>query len=247
MIINIRDCIVNVRDVRTECDIAVANEVIKGDCYKLNIVKTIIEKPKVIIDVGGHIGTFGILAKSIWKDALLLSFEPNKVSYDLYCENMKSNGHTNYHVYNRALSYSKEETYLLDGIDATGGGMMRTKEEAEKIIEKGKYNLFHSNVQTITLEEVMKEHNIKEIDLAKWDCEGGEIGAYRNMTQSTRNSMKNMIGEYHLSGYKVPFDEEFQPLFPELDFIIRDKKRPLDLFWAYNKKYNLTKEILNIR
>ena len=34
--------------------------------------------------------------------------------------------------------------------------------------------------------------------MAKWDCEGGEVDAFLNMNEETRDKFRYMVGEYHL-------------------------------------------------
>lgn len=152
--------------------------------------------PKVILDIGGHIGAFGILAKHYWPDALLIAIEPNTESCDLYRQNIKNFNFNNCVVINKAISYRSEATWLSETHRTTGGGALITPEEAKSMGDK-RY-IAYKNIKLLTVEDLLEEFELKEVGLAKWDCEGGEIEAFACMTPESASKFKAMLGEYHV-------------------------------------------------
>jgi len=60
-------------------DISIINEVVKGDCYNIDV------KPgDIVIDIGGHIGSFTVWAAS--KGGNVYVFEPATKNYDILRE-----------------------------------------------------------------------------------------------------------------------------------------------------------------
>ena len=55
-----------------------------------------------------------------------------------------------------------------------------------------------TEIETITIEDICKKYDIDTIDLAKFDCEGGEVDAFLNMNEETRKKFRYIVGEYHL-------------------------------------------------
>ena len=197
---------VYVRADRFGEDIAVINECITHDGYRVSKLAKVFS-PQVILDVGGHIGTFGLLAKSYWPQARLIALEPNPVSHFLYKLNMKENGCTNYEILNKAVSYDPHATILLEISGGTGCGILQSPEQAERYKKEGlilpdrsyapsEFEVSNSEVETVTLEELLLD--IDKVDLAKLDCEGSEIEIFRNMRQETAGKFGYMAGEYHI-------------------------------------------------
>jgi len=189
---------INVRLEAGYQDVNVISECLGGDCYGLKELSKKIT-PKIVLDIGGHIGAFGLSAKKYWPDCKLIALEPCKDSYELYCRNLKDNGFEGT-VLNKAICYNPARTTLIYAARNTGGHVLVSEEEANDYIDNQyrKYRGRISNIETITTEELLKDIDI--VDLAKWDCEGAEIDAFRKMENKTAVKFRTMVGEYHLWG-----------------------------------------------
>jgi len=227
----VQDFKIYTRKDRRDQDMNVVREVIIGDHYRVAKLSRFIQ-PKVILDIGGHIGTFGILVKTYWPDSLLIAVEPNKISYGLYQMNMKANNYKNYHIINAAVGYDKNKTVLTNGFTATGGGFITTLEEAKKLKN---YRIIDTNVTLITVEEIIDKFNIDKIELSKWDCEGGEIEIIKNIKSDYTSKFLCIVGEYHLPGGKSSFIPLFKSKFKHLDvYCRRTDNFHIGSFIAYN-------------
>ncbi len=189
---------INIRVETGYQDINVISECLGGDCYGL---KELSQKltPKVVFDIGGHIGAFGMKAKQIWPDCELIALEPSRDSYELYCMNMKDNGFEAT-VINKAIGYNSTRTKLLPASRTTGGGVVLSENEIADY-NSTLYRMYSEDtedVEIITVEEMAKGYDL--IELAKWDCEGGEIDAFRKMDKETAAKFRTLVGEYHLWG-----------------------------------------------
>lgn len=236
-------------------DQGVINECIVEDSYRLSILAKEFT-PEVILDVGGHIGTFGLLAKSYWPNARLIALEPNPITHFLYIVNMKVNGITNYSILNKALSYDPQACVLLG--TAPGCSFLRTPKEADKYLKEGlalpegKYNrqvltptdftVSNSKVETVTIEELFEEYEIDKVDLAKWDCEGGEVEVFKSMSDEAASKFKYMCGEHHIQDAEgihlkgtiwefADFAVTTERKFPHLQ-LKATPQYPVGLFWA---------------
>ena len=191
----------NIRVANGFEDLKVISEVIASDVYNLEELSDCID-PKVILDVGGHIGSFGIYAKSKWPEALLVAVEPCRESAALYRKNLRDNGlHKNSYVISAGVSYDPNRTCLVHSPGTTGGHLLRSKVDAEMYTTESYrgYNGIDSyNIKTITIEDICEKYNIDTIDLAKWDCEGGEVDAFMNMSTEAVAKFRLIVGEYHL-------------------------------------------------
>jgi FkbM family methyltransferase len=238
----------NVR-VRTPwLDMNVATEVIANDNYRLHELKNIGVEPKVILDIGGHIGTFGLMCKSLWPDARLIAVEPDSENMCLYRMNMERNHpHSDVVILHKAISYKPDRTYLVHSPSTTGGNILCPPEEAEKYVHEG-YRFYdhitNRKVNLTTIAEICKEYEIDRIDLAKWDCEGSEVDAFLNMSDKEAEKFRFMVGEYHLWGEDtkylkadlfttIKFWRKVKRKFPHLNFDYKENR--LGLFQAWPK------------
>lgn len=90
---------------------------------------------------------------------------------------------------------------------------MTTRERYEREGNKELYALL-GDVPTYTVEDLFEIAGIESVDLVKWDCEGGEIDAFRNMPDEVAGRIGNMVGEYHIAGGYRAFEEVARARFP---------------------------------
>jgi len=206
--------IINVREGNLgKFDNNVINEVIVGDTYKLKQLKESGYEPEVIVDIGGHIGTFGVSVKQLWPEAVLVAIEPSRTNWELYNKNLIDNGlEQNTVVIHAALAYGKETVSLFEDLEhATGGGHIRE--------EGNSYPETYTNINALTLEDMLRAAKIKKVDLLKMDCEGAEHDLVENANEETLKGVTCLLGEYHI--YAGKNLEEFKNIiaikFPNLE------------------------------
>lgn len=230
---------VNVRLSMPWHDLNILTNVICKDEYRVKDLKEVIgDRVETILDIGGHIGGFGLLAKSLWPDARLIAIEPVKLNCELYIKNLKDNGFwdNSCYVLQAAVGYDPERTCVVNSPRTTGGFVMRTKDESETILrQRAAYydKVVDENVKSLTIEDIFEMFNIKKVDLAKWDCEGGEVDAFNNMTDETASKFRFMMGEYHSwDGHDKYLKND---LFGLILFWRRVKRKFAHLYFNYEK------------
>lgn len=190
--------VLHVRDDQAQRgDLAIADEHFRRDIYQTQLLGTIL-RPKTILDVGGHIGCFGICAKTVWPQARLLAYEPNGRSAELYRQNLRENniGGT---VETSAVSYEADKMLLADNVNWAGGGVViRSEQELERF--NCPYQVTDRDVRAVTLEDILSTHNWDCIDLLKLDCETAELEILRHMRDETVAKIGFIVGEYHFEG-----------------------------------------------
>lgn len=144
---------------------------------ELLMVLAFINSDDVVIDAGGHIGTFAIpISKKLNQDGYLVVIEPNKTNFGLLEENFRKNVHaTNLNLVNKLLAAPGE--YAEKKLDGnTGGGIFIKVEKSE---------VSGTSPETISLAEVTRdiklvEENQKRSIFIKFDIEGAEYDALRD-------------------------------------------------------------------
>lgn len=217
--------------IRTEKwgDIDIANEVLKGDVYQLQWLRERCADPGFILDVGGHIGCFTMLAHSYWPDACYALVEPNPRSVELVVQNVGD-----YATVIEASMRYDEMDILLDSDDATGGGFMIDSEKRNLLDETDGwmgYRPIRENTPLVTLESVLEQTRQNHIDILKFDCEGSENNILRNARRETLRQTDWIVGEYHAQG--LEFHQLLKEVFPGRRIMIEEKAERIGLFRVY--------------
>ncbi len=88
-------------------------------------------KPDLILDLGGHIGMFSLLANRHFPDVKKICFEPDPENHELLQRNLKANGVTAT-VHNVALS-NTVGTMFLNGFNSVGKFLAETGDTPVKV------------------------------------------------------------------------------------------------------------------
>ena len=134
-----------------------------------------IKENDTVIDIGGHIGIFSVMATLY--GAKVLVYEPEKNNFEILRYNIKN--YSNIQAFNSMVSEQTGEAdfYLNDsnvaGHNAFGG---------DRKIE----------VHSTTLESILR--NVNKVDLLKLDCEGSE---YDILLSTDLAKVQKIVMEYH--------------------------------------------------
>jgi len=124
-----------------------------------------IKNAKVILDIGGNIGTSALYYANQNSGARILSFEPHPVTFIQAKENISLNKFSNIEMINVGLG-PKNETLKLYEVDENNPGMNRILNEDIAL----PYKL----IEVVILDEILKSKNISKVDFIKIDVEGFE-------------------------------------------------------------------------
>lgn len=163
------------------------------------------KEPQIIIDLGAHVGLTSIYFSLKYPNAKIWSVEASKENYELLTINTSS--FPNITCINAAA-------YPEDGTVNFGNNEISYN---QSISDSG---LPTTALSVMTL---MKNYNLKEIDLMKIDIEGGEI-ALLSKNNSWLATVKNIVIELHtpyessdlskdINPYGLVIKEEDNPVF----------------------------------
>lgn len=160
-------------------DINVLGEVFSEANYPIE--QFLRNAPKVVVDVGGHVGSFSKRCQHLFPGCRTYTVEPDIENYNMCKLNLD---YYNYGTVIRGvLNYYPDKVYFYRSVkEASGGGFLTNelipnKDDVQQAEEQvyALHNDFEE-VEHYTLRSLMNKHNIDKIDLLKLDCEGGENG-----------------------------------------------------------------------
>lgn len=192
-------------------DINDAVVVLSGKEYPpelLGLSKNSPQQP-VVLDCGGHIGSFTMYVKSCWPNAKILVMEPVPDNLQLLRSNIARNSLTDVSVIPFAL-YGQSGTFYIDLAGKQFDAVHVTTEKPD-----------HNNFVTIeakTLAEVLTETSTPVIDLLKLDIEGAEYHIFAHSLDALSAKVRRIIMEFHPAGDVAKRNEIVQRLCTDGSF-----------------------------
>jgi len=152
------------------------------------LLKKIIGRGAVVVDVGANIGWFTLLsANIIGEKGRVLAFEPDPVSFSLLLRSKQKNAFENIQAFNMCAS-NKEGSQKLWLSSGNLGNHSTVRQVGDNSID----------VRTVTLDKILEKLKIGIIDLLKVDVEGAEPEVIEGVQQYLLASkIKNIFLEWN--------------------------------------------------
>lgn len=166
-------------------DYPIFNQVFRDLEYDINFGF----EPRSIIDAGANIGLTALYFSGEYPNCKIISIEPEALNFEMLVENSKAN--SNIIPVKKALS-NRIETLSVIGSDRETSSFTTQKLES-KAADEGRRN----EVETTTVAELMKQNDLKSIDIVKIDIEGFEKELFESNYEDWIPYTKVIIIELH--------------------------------------------------
>jgi FkbM family methyltransferase len=148
-----------------------------------------INKGDIVVDAGAHFGLFTVMASKIVGDeGKVIAIEPEPENLKILKKNIKLNNLKNVITINKGIWSSKKDLKM------NKGQYNRSHTFVEDHPEKTSEGLV---LQVDTLDDILKELNIKTVDFIKMDIEGSEVEALDGMGEVFKFKPNMVIAAYH--------------------------------------------------
>jgi len=144
-----------------------------------------------IIDCGANIGLFSLYVKQKYPSAKIIVIEPESENFDLLVENTKF--YDDIVCLHKGIWYKECFLKIVDELAEKWGFQV---EESEQ----------ETNVQAISITDIIKKYNIEKIDILKIDIEGSEKHIFEKGSNAWLPYVKVLIIELHDN--MVPFSSK---------------------------------------
>jgi len=179
------------------------------------------KEKEIVFDVGANIGLYTIRQGMRAINGRVFSFEPNCEAFRRLLRNIEINNLHNIIAFNKALWRERGKVFLSE---VTGSTTTSTCCSAP--------SLELSEVEAITLDEVVEEYAIDTIHIMKIDVEGSELDVLQGGGKALDYTEKLMM-ECHSQALKKRVEEL---LFEKGFTKVREVNRKPDLYLLYFKK-----------
>lgn len=151
----------------------------KYEFLEYSLIRKYLQKDNVVFDIGAHIGYYTLNFASLVGDkGKVFSFEPNPTNFTLLKKNVEINNHNNVNLFQKAISNFNGNIRLY--ISDFSSGMHR--------IHESKFCNDFIEIESVRLDDFVKNHEIKKIDFLKIDVEGAEFDVLKGMTNIIHNN-----------------------------------------------------------
>ncbi len=172
--------------LRDKVDSTVADEVLVNRGYRL-CEDSIRNAKGPILDIGGHIGCFSLMASALRSTLPIYCFEPHAGNFELLKKNLKDNGARNVVAKQLAVSDTVGEVELQLSREDLNHSLVSAIEPTG-LVQK---------TQSTTLEQIFEKEKIGHCGLLKLDCEGSEYDILHSAPKSIFDKIQAIFLEYH--------------------------------------------------
>ena len=181
-------------------DINDAVVVLSGNEYPQELLGLSGTTRPVVIDCGGHIGTFSLYVKNLYPQANIVIFEPVEANRVLLKKNIAANSALSENITILPIGlYSESGQFYVDlsGKQFDAVSLQREKPAHSEYI----------STEAITFNQLVEQQRLNVVDLMKLDVEGAEYPILRESVGDISKVVKRLIMEYHPAGDKARRDE----------------------------------------
>mgnify|MGYP006276752347 CR=1 FL=1 len=147
----------------------------------------------IFLDLGLNIGLWSLFASKYAKQ--IYAFEPTKETYDIAVQNFKDNGITNVKAFQKAIAPTDGKVTFYHSSNSTMNSMISLVND-NKVTEE---------VETMSLETLVKQEKIDHINFIKCDIEGSEDKLFTSESfKKVVPIVDTMIYEWHTWGSSNP-------------------------------------------
>jgi len=190
-----------------------------------NSISTALPKDGVFFDVGAHIGYYSVkAARRVGNGGRVVSFEPNPEIVRLLRDNVQSNALSQIEVVPIACTDRDQMLTFYAAATANTGASSLAEANADPGLG-GKANSYQ--VRGRPIDDVVRELNVKRLDVMKVDVEGAEVYVLRGAIQSLNRFHPKIVAEVvprQLENMKSSKEE----LFALLESLGYKRMRPLN-------------------
>lgn len=177
---------VHIDERERHIDYAICHEVQIDDCYGVRKRAEAGFAPRVIVDIGAHIGTFTAIAAKYFPQARIYSFEPLKQHYEVLVKNSRSGRCT------------PNNLAVLGFYGSEQGRDIYPSNEFERAYRARQLS------NAVSAAQMLRKFKLQHIDWLKIDCEQSEVNIFRELDSLDRLKDIDLIsGEWHFETAKT--------------------------------------------
>ena len=172
---------------------------------------------KTVLDLGANIGAFTLYAACCRKAQHVYAFEPVAGTFDILQQNILANRVANVTLFHKGIAGQSGTRKMHLGVTSQHSSMIyRGSSKYESGVTE--------EVEVVSLEQLLDDLAVDQVDMAKMDCEGGEVEVILAASDDTLRRIKHLSIEYHFPA-NISNEAEFFGRLARAGFKCRRKSR----------------------
>jgi FkbM family methyltransferase len=203
----------------------IVTEIFYDKVYERDYVRVSIGD--VVVDIGANYGIFSLYSMN-FKPSAIFALEPikktfkclknNLLGYNVTCISKAISNVTGFEMFN--ITDVNGNNFSVKNSD----GFHPSEVKGEELVE------------TTTINDFIKDYNIKYIDFLKVDCEGGELDLFQTIDEDfLKTKIHKIVIEYHSDKIKNIILEKLKSCGFKIEDTVGSKE--IGLIYSYNPKY----------
>jgi len=168
-------------------DLHILHEIWDFHVYDPPAIQSI--RPRIILDVGAHIGLYSLYAATAFHPERIIAVEPEPGNFQLLVRNLQLNNLRNVVAIEAALVGHTREVSLFQSMSNSGGHSI-VRESGHSIMVRG-----------LSTHDLFEAVAVDRVDFMKMDCEGAEFEILLNTPEASIERISQMVFEYNLDAY----------------------------------------------
>jgi FkbM family methyltransferase len=161
------------------------------------LFRKFIKPGDTVVDMGANIGYFTMLAaRAVGPTGRVISFEPEPTNFRFLSRNIELNGFKNVTAFQKAVSETNGTTELFICNYDSGHHTINQVGGVEALARGRAYEGISVKIDTVRVDDVLKELDVGKVDVVKIDVEGAEALAFKGMPNLLRQDGVKIFAEY---------------------------------------------------
>ena len=205
--------------------LAIFKEIYMEDLYILSFLKERLPNNPKIVDIGANAGFFTTFVADHFPQASIYAFEPLPSNFKQLKQNCELNPNHHMLANNQAVSGKPGPVTLYYNPENTLTPLASTSASFDS------RNVQKTEVEAVTVEQIMSEYKLDRIDLLKLDCEGAEYDILYNTPTQLFDKIDMLTMEVHKGDMPRENLPNLQKFLTDLGYKIRIRGE--DFVWAW--------------
>jgi FkbM family methyltransferase len=184
-----------------------------SEIHELRLFLGFSKKSKVILDIGANTGLYSVTAAVSNRAAIIIAVEPYATNTERLTLNVNLNRLTNIEILQKGVGSDNSNILFSVPVNNQICDVLSADHEFTSSFYKGMVNFKQINIPQITIDSLVEEKNLKQIDLIKIDVENYELEVFKGAKNTLKNYDPIIFCEIFVNQNKINFFQEFlQPL-----------------------------------
>ena len=162
----------------------------------LRVAKYVVKENDTVLDIGGNIGVTTLYFSRHARNGRVLTCEPGSTNFETMVCNVQSNSCKNVNVVNCAVGSSDGTLKFFESAEV-GSGSFALSDQSVSAAELYDDRLIQIEVKLRSVDSLVREHGLNQVDFIKIDVEGAEKSVIEGAKETLARFKPSVLLEFN--------------------------------------------------